>query len=316
MTYSGQALFGRMIDGDVAIEWQPTSRTKFMRAARKAREGLARIRKSHGVPEEPENITHLAVHTSAYDPYDAHTVATDTVDSLRGLLNLLVNWNLSVNPFSRLSRPHAVNRFRSGPYRTVHNIDGSLATETLWYEHRWLHEVPVIKFKTGDVEKFTRNIRVWWRRLQKNSLREHVREGLLRYCRALDLHDAEPTLLDLWGALESLTGTQREKYDVTVGRTVQLFFDRDDARQIAQHVRFRRNSTIHAARTLNREEADATIVHAEFLVSRILFFCLEHGNRFADISELFQFFDLRLDDATLKRKIAISKFFVEYQQRH
>src|SRR5205085_574672 len=149
-------------------------------------------------------------------------------------------------------------------------------------------------------DKFKRNLQGWWAKLQHNPLRNHIKQGLLRYCRALDLHDAEPALLEMWGALESLTGTQREKYDVTIDRAVKLFVDREDARQIAHHVRLRRNSTIHAARTLNRQEADAILVHAEKLVSRVLFFCLSEGRRFQDQSELFNFLELSLNKTTLK----------------
>jgi hypothetical protein len=315
MTYSGQPLFTRMTDGDACIQWQSNPNSKFMRVARKMREGLADIRRNHNVPEEPTEITNLLVRVSAYDPHHAHDIATDSMDNLRGMLNLFVNSNLSVNPFSRLGRPHAVNRFRQGPYRTVHKADGSLATETFWYEHRWLHESPTVKFKGGVTDKFKKNLQGWWAKLQHNPLRNHIRQGLLRYCRALDLHDAEPALLGMWGALESLTGTQREKYDVTVDRAVQLFLNRDDARQVAHHVRLRRNSTIHAARTLNREEADAILVQAEALVSRVLFFCLRDGKRFVNETELFSFLDLSLDKTALKRKVALSKFFVEYHDR-
>jgi hypothetical protein len=315
LTYSGQPLFTRMTDGDVYIRWQANPNSKFIRVARKAREGLADIRRNHNVPEEPPETTNLLLHVSAYDSHHAHDIATESTDSLRGMLNLFVNSNRGVNPFARLVRPHAVNRFRSGPYRTVHKVDGSLATETLWYEHRWLHESPTVKFTDEGREKFKKNLQGWWLKLQNNPLRNHIRQGLLRYCRALDLHDTEPALLEMWGALESLTGTQREKYDVTVNRTIQLFIDRDDARQVAHHVRLRRNSTIHAARTLNREEADAILIHAETLVSRVLFFCLREGKRFVNEAELFRFLDLSLDKTTLKRRVALSKFFVEYQER-
>jgi hypothetical protein len=314
MTYSGPRLFARMKDADASIQWQPNPRSKFMHAVAKARAGLVNVRRSHAVPDDPPEITNLLVHVSAFDPYHAHELAADTADSLRGILNLFVNSNLGVNPFSRIGRPHAINRFRPGPYRTVHKPDGSLATETFWYEHRWLHEKPTVKFKGAD--KFKKNLAGWWSKLQRNPLRTHIRHGLLRYCRALDAHDAEPALLEMWGALESLTGTQREKYDVTVDRTVRLFVDREDARQVAHHVRLRRNSTIHAARTLNRQEADAILVHAETLVSQVLFFCLRDGKRFVDKSELFNFLDLSLDKTKLKRKVALSKFFVEYQERY
>lgn len=188
MTYSGQPLFTLMKDGDTRIQWQSNPNSKFMRVARKARHGLANIRRNHNVSEEPAEITNLLVHVSAYDPHHAHDIATDSMDSLRGMLNLFVNSNLSVNPFSRLVRPHAVNRFRPGPYRTVHKADGSLATETFWYEHRWLHERPTVKFEDGGTETFKKNLQEWWAKLQHNPLRNHIRQGLLRYCRALDLH--------------------------------------------------------------------------------------------------------------------------------
>ena len=119
----------------------------------------------------------------------------------------------------------------------------------------------------------------------------------------------------MWGALESLTGTQREKGDLTVDRTVQLFIDRDEARQVANHIRVRRNSTVHAARTLNQHETDAILVHAESLVSRVLFFCLEEGKRFKDPYELYKLLDLKLDTVKLTRIVALSKFFAEYQAR-
>ena len=229
------------------------------------------------------------------------------------MLNLFVNSNRGVNPLGRLLRPHAFNRFRVGPYRTVHKPDGTLATETFWYEHRWLHETPLVKF--DKVKKFRSNLQKWWAKLQQNPLKPHIKQGLLRYCRALDLHDPEPSLTEMWGALETLTGTQREKGDLTVHRTVQLFIGRDEARQVANHIRVRRNSTVHAARTLYQHEADAILVHAETLASRVLFFCLEEGKRFTDRSEFYNFLDLKLDAAKLKRTMALSKFLVQYQSR-
>jgi hypothetical protein len=315
MTYAGEPLFSRIVDGDVRIQWLPKTNSRFMRKAEKARGGLAKERSNYNIPDEPANTAKLVAYVSAYDVHDAHTLAIDSMDCLRGMLNLFVNSNRGINPFARIARPHAVNRFRSGPFRTVHNLDGSLATETFWYEHRWLHERLPVKFSADSTEKFKETLQSWWIRLQQNPLKNHIKQGLLRYCRALDLHDAEPSLTEMWSALENLTGTQREKGDLTVDRTVQLFIDKDEARQVANHIRVRRNSTVHAARTLDQHESDAILVHAETLVRRVLFFCLEEGRRFTDRSELYSFLDLKLDAAKLKRTIALSTFFVRYQSR-
>lgn len=314
LTYAGAPLFSRISDGDVSLRWLPKN-SRILRKIRKAQGDIARQLRDHKVADEPPESTYLLAYVSAYDAHDAHTLATDSVDCLRGMLNLFVNSNRGINPFGRLRRPHAINRFRSGPYRTLHRSDGSLATETFWYEHPWLHEIPSVTFKTDSFEKFKKQFHQWWGKLQRNPLKNHIKQGLLRFCRALDMHDAEPSLTEMWGALESLTGTQNERGDLTVGRTIQLFRDKDDARQVANHIRVRRNSTIHAARTLQQQEADAILVHAEILVSRVLFFSLKEGKRFADRQELYNFLDLRLDETKLKRTMTLSKFFVEYQSR-
>ncbi|MDO9296616.1 hypothetical protein [Bradyrhizobium sp.] len=315
VTYTGLRLFSGMKDGDVRLQWQPSQKSNFMRGVRQSRDDLSDVLRSHKISQASEGLTNVLAHVSAFDAHEAHAVATDSIDTLRGMLNLFVNSKRGVNPFSRMSAPHAVNRFRSGPYRTVHNVDGSIATKTFWYEHRWLHETPTVRFKDGKTKKFNQNLKGWWRKLQDNPLSNHIRSGLLRYCRALDQHDAEAALLGMWGALESLTGTQRDKYEVTVSRTALLFLDKETARQIAHHVRLRRNSSIHAVRTLNQEEADAILIHAETLVSRVLFFCLSEGKRFVDENELFNFLDLTLSEAKLRRTIALSKFSVEYHSR-
>jgi hypothetical protein len=315
MTYSGEPLLSRIVDGDVRIQWQPRPNSRFIRKIREARNGLAQERQKHKVADEPADLTNLLAYVSAYDVHDAHTVATDSIDCLRGMLNLFVNSSRGINPFGRMGPPHAVNRFRIGPFRTVHNPDGTLATETFWYEHRWLHEMPSMKDDASGTEKFRNTLQTYWTKLQQSPLKNHIKQGLLRYCRALDLHDAEPSLTEMWGALESLTGTQREKGDLTVDRTVQLFIDRDEARQVANHIRVRRNSTVHAARPPNQHETDAILVQAENLVSRVLFFCLEEGKRFADPYELYTLLDLKLDTVKLARMVALSKFFVEYQAR-
>ena len=315
MTYSAEPLFKSMADGDVRIVWASKQNTQFMRAARRARAGAKAVRRSHSVSEEPSDICHLLVRVSAHDPHSAHAIAADSTDSVRGMLNLFVNSNLRVNPFGRMARPHAINRLRPGPYRTVHKTDGSLATETVWYEHRWLHESPSVKFEKAGPKKFKAALRGRWAKLQRSPLRNHIRQGLLRYCRALDQHDAEPALLEMWGALENLTGTQREKYDVTVARAARLFIDQLDATQVAHHVRLRRNSTIHGARALGQQEADTILVHAETLVSRALFFCLDEGHRFADHHELFRFLDLSPNGDELKRTLELARFSLKYKNR-
>jgi hypothetical protein len=183
-----------------------------------------------------------------------------------------------------------------------------------WYEPRWSHDTQSAQFK-GDAKTTNKSILKWWNKAQKNNLAAHISEGLLRYCRALDQHDTSAALLDLWGALEFLTVTQNEKYDVTVNRIVRLFKDHDDARQIATHLRLRRNSTVHAAKNFDAHESDAVLMQGELLVSQILFFCIRYGSEFHNPEELVKFLNLTLDQMVLKRGRKIEGLFLRYQNR-
>src|SRR5690606_34594693 len=124
----------------------------------------------------------------------------EAVDRLRGLLNLTVNSRRRLNMFEFHHKTHAINRFRLGPYRTVHLPDGTAAGETFWYEPRWEHRHKTAKF--AEDEKFVRRNMLKWRRLAtQNPLSDHIGDGLLRYCRALDQHETDAVLLGLWGTI-------------------------------------------------------------------------------------------------------------------
>jgi hypothetical protein len=313
LTYTGPKPVNWLKTGDIRIQWQPSENGSFVRKALRARDSMSSLLKSRKVPTENGGLTTVIAHVSALNPQDAQEKATDALDALRGLLNLLVNSSRSINPFAVLTTPHAVNKFRRGAFQTVHLPDGSLASEMFWYEPRWQHDHQSVKFK--DPDNYRKSILGWWGKIQKNPLRDHICSGLLRYCRALDHHESDSALLEMWGALEFLTGTQNERYDITIDRIERLFRDRDHARLIANHIRHRRNQSVHAAQSLESDESDAVLIHAEMLVSRILFFCIEDGANFVDKGELFEFLSLSYDEENWKRRDKLSRLFFQYQKR-
>lgn len=209
-----------------------------------------------------------------------------------------------------MTAPHAVNKFRRGPFHSIHHPDGSLATETFWYEPRWEHKTPSVKFK--DPPDYRRSIQRWWRMLQCSPMRDFISDTLLRYCRALDLHEADAALLGIWQVLEKLMGTDR--YDLLIDRLVRIFRDHADARLIAGHIRLRRNQTVHSAHSISRE-ADAILAQAETLASQAIFFYLKNAGKFQSLHEIHDFLDLPLDQERLKRNQKLSEFFIQYQNR-
>lgn len=310
ITHAGPKPIDWISDDGARIYWQPSQRGKFLRAARKAQGEQKILRAASKIPTEDDSQSPVLVYLSAYDPLDAFEKANDHVDRFRGMLNLLVNSSQSVNPFAELTAPHAVNKFRRGPFHSIHHPDGSLATETFWYEPRWVHATPPVKFR--DAQDYRKRIQRWWNTFQRNSMRDFISDALLRYCRALDLHEADAALLGIWQVLEKLMGTDR--YDLLIDRLVRIFRDHDDARLIAAHIRLRRNQTVHSAHSISKE-ADAILVQAEMLAGQAIFFLLRNADRFQSLNEFHDFLDLPLDQERLKRRQRLSKFFIKYQNR-
>lgn len=310
VTYAGPKLIDWIGDDSARIYWQPSSRGSLFRKTKKAQEEFKSHRKANGIPDEDERLCPILVHVSAYDPADAFETANDYLDQFRGLLNLLINSSNTVNPFGRLIAPHAVNKFRRGPFHSIHHPDGSLAAKNYWYEPRWMHNVPSVKFKNPP--DYRRNIQRWWRLLQRNPMKDFISDNLLRYCRALDLHEADAALLGIWQVLEKLMGTDR--YDDLIDRLVRIFRDHADARLIANHVRLRRNQTVHSAHSIGKE-ADAIIVQSETMASQALFFYLRNANKFRSLAEIYSFLDLPLDQDKLKRNLKLAEIFIQYQNR-
>lgn len=313
ITYQGPKLFTSIKTGNSRIYWQPKSGNKFLSKALASRHSLSSILSARGVPTTADGLTALLVHVDAYNIEHANEQAASAIDQLRGLLNLIANSKRPLNPFFRLSKPHAVNKFQLGPYRTLHKPDGSLAIEMFWYEPRWHHEHKSVEF-SGTIENTRKGILKWWRMIQNNPLRENIIDGLLRYCRALDQHDTDAALLGLWGALENLTATQNDKYDVTVSRATQLFKDEPASRQIALHIKLRRNSTVHAAQSPDSDEVDTIILQAEKLVSQIIFFYIKHGRFFLNQNEVKDFLDLTTNHAALIRHRKIVDRFIDFKR--
>jgi hypothetical protein len=310
VTYSGPKLIDWIADDNARIYWQPSSSGNFLLKAKQAQEAQAFRRRASNVTADESNLTPIIVHVFAYDALDAFEIANDYIDRFRGMLNLLINSGDSVNPFAQLSAPHAVNKIRRGPFHSIHHPDGSLATETFWYEARWAHDAPSIKFK--DPPDYKRSLQRWWRKLQDNPMREFISDVLLGYCRALDLHEADASLLGMWQVLEKVTGT--DKYDLLIDRLVRLFRDHEDAREIANHIRLRRNQTVHSAHNISRE-ANSILIQTETLASQAIFFYINNATKFENQKELFDFLDLPLDQRKLRRQQKISEFFVKYQNR-
>lgn len=315
VTHQGPRLLTEIVDGDTKIVWDPPTKSAVYRkvlATRKS-DTLQHVKESCGVNDDEDGLTAVLIFVKALNPKNGYEIAIDALDSLRGVINLPINAQRSINPMPGLSNapPHAINRIRRAPYQTVHKLDGSFATEILWYEPRWSHSSKPIKF-IEPIANHRKVLMKRWRKVKSSPLSEILSEGYVRYCRALDNHDRDVSLMELWSTLELLLGTY--KNDELVSRVVRLFDEETTARQLAEHIRVRRNSTVHAASGPDHLEADTVLLQAQRLVARALSFLTDADIPFKSAKEFHQFLDLPLDTKELARQQKLIGEFKNYRQ--
>ncbi|MEC5325801.1 hypothetical protein [Aurantimonas sp. A3-2-R12] len=291
ITYHGPKLINWLADEGKRVFWGPSEKSKFMIKANRARADTQERRHRQGVRDPADTLDPIIVHVTARDIHSAYESGIETLDRLRGLLNLFTNRRVGPKHSWYTDGPHAINRFRLGPYQTIHKPDGGLAAEIFWYEPRWVHERASMTSPMGDIGRSQKAIMGWWHKIQHSPFRKEIVSGLVRYCRALDQHDHDACLLGLWQAVEQLAGTCRADYDSTVRRAAKVESNTLIGHQLAQHLRIRRNGNVHAARSPGEDERDMILFQAERLAGEFLLFHIQNKMKFKSHQELVAFLD-------------------------
>lgn len=175
--------------------------------------------------ELPNGYMRLSALVSARSPHEAAERALSDIDLVRA------SWNLSLNRGKTWrhsgGRPAPVNDIRLSPFHTVHEKNGSLATETYWYDPGYSKPANLFSDKPrfSGLLTFAKSLRS---RLTQLPYRSEIEGALIRYVRALDSADLNDAYLRLWSLLEYLTDSGHDPYKVATRRAAFMFADRDD----------------------------------------------------------------------------------------
>lgn len=190
-----------------------------------------------------------------------------------------------------------INRIRLGAVHTLHNVNGTNATDMFWYEPNFVTSRP---FSPSDIDQFQKNSQFFFSQLDKSSYSLIIKESLLRYVRALDEKDQNTALLKLWGALEVLTVPNNGKCDLLVRRCSFLFKDREYHRQALEHLREYRNCSVHAGE--QDERAKTNCFQLQYYYYRLVIFHLNNAEQFESLEEANSFLDLSNNKDCLDRQ--------------
>lgn len=115
--------------------------------------------------------------------------------------------------------------------------------------------------------------------------------------------DHEASFLKLWAILESLTGTMREGYKITIRRTAFIFREPDYHLEVLKMLMEFRNQVVHVG-TEDRN-AEVYLFQLKGYVETILGFHIWKLVRFESLSEATEFLDMSRNMKNIDSKIKL-----------
>jgi hypothetical protein len=189
----------------------------------------------------------IKIRTTGRSVFEATDRALDGVNFLRGLWTLFATFGSWRKQLGGMPKRAPIGVIHTGPIHTLHHLNGKPAADIYWYEPDYIEDRPLFTPKNGwrTIEK---NRRWSMRRTKLYAYRRDLQELIVKYAIALDNADLNVAFLQMWSMLEKITDTERTSYDETIRRATWASQDRDTARELLEHLRFRRNQYVHAAK--------------------------------------------------------------------
>ncbi len=270
------------------------------KVSRSRRNKLLIYAKDSITADAPRDYATVSVSVTSRSTAEAAGKALDRLDFIRGVWNLWNNRGHTVR--MSYGKRNPVNSILLGPIHTLHNSNGTLATESWWYEPQYQGQIKLYneKVKIGSMYKYMANFRCF---LRKSNYKTELIHAVLRYVRALDARDWDASFLRLWGVLEFLTGTLFDTYKVTIRRASYLSPDREYAHQVLSHLRDYRNKSIHAG-SESSDIIESLMYQLKSYVEALIEFHVGNKYRFSSIADAAKFMDLLDDKGLIDRKIS------------
>lgn len=254
----------------------------------------------------PKYYTGVVVSVHARSTTDAYYAALDNLDYIRGVLSFYSNPGMNIPLWGR--RTGAINRIRLGGMHTLHHPNGSLALEQFWYELEETTE-KTFTFDEDSLNKTTSAIKKIINRICSINGGERLRDGIIRYVRALDDKDSDYTIIKLWGALESIVN-ENDNSDTLIRRCSYIYKDHDLVKQIMETAKVYRNRNVHAG--ISSPSADSISYQIHRIFRSLIFFYV--GNKgFKSLKEANSFLDSPILDGDIDRKIYLLKKAVRFR---
>lgn len=258
----------------------------------------------HGVHslyvDPPKKYRWLRASVTAKSHMAAGNRALEAVEFRLALLNLGINRQTGIRWSSGRRKP--VNSIALAPLHSLHRPDGSLSSETWWYEPNYVHPSDIESRRIGSALEFSASALSQLRRLR---YAKEFKDWVCYYGHALGQSDWAVSFILLWQALESTTGTSRAKYESTVRRASFLFDDVEYSKRVLDSLRNCRNELVHAQN--DPTDLETRLYILKRYVEAALVFHLSHAGDFESVEEACQFLDLPSSARELDKRLRMVK---------
>ncbi len=256
----------------------------------------------------------VKVHVCAQNNKIAYYKARNALDELRGLLNFIFNrTKISRRSFNHMT-PQPLNDVAGARYASVHNPNGSIVDDNLWYQRHW--QPPKKRRNLGENDGFPkRNFEQCLLRLQAgHPLAERIKRALRLYCRALDNPNFKEAFLELWAVLEILSLIEPgDKHERVVKRVASVFENTITPIMYLHHMREMRNAMIHTGLELEDEHLELLMYQLNRDVCTFMNYLICNTLKFNSESEARAFFDADQDNTSLQDQIRLNNKVLKFR---
>jgi len=238
--------------------------------------------------------THVVVGLKARSPSEAYDVAMRALDFVRACWSFRLNKTRGRQWHSNSNAP--LSPIALGPIQTLHYPNGDPAIQRVWFDPFFgsSSESPNVSVKMEDcVDEFARIRKL----IARYSFGPDIVNLMVRHVRALDSRDPAAAFLELWSALEHLTGTSKKNNQETVKRGTFIYADGAIETALLEVMRSRRNEFVHSAWRDGASREAASVLNV--FVCDLVLFLIRNGRRFGSLAEFQAFLDLSRDESRL-----------------
>ena len=254
---------------------------------------------------EHPGYSKVIVTVKAKTYYGAASKALDCLDLIRSILCFYSNSEMTL-----LFGPDylPINKVRTGQVHTLHNEDGSPATSNVWFEPNFV-EAKI--FNSPQFHVIKDNLFWFLDMLEKCNYKKVLIKTLLRFVRSLDEKDHNSALIQLWGVLENIVSPNEKNYNKISKRVSFLFKEPQYHKQVIEHLREYRNSTIHAGDQSRR--AKSLCFQLQFYIRKIINFHITYSENFESLQQANNFLDFPSNPDALLKKYELIKSAIGYR---